>query len=619
MALDAVVNFGANTTQLEAGAKRAQGIVSRLSSSVSGLAAGFAGAFAASQVIDFAKGAVDASIELEGLRNTLTFVMGSTVAASAEMERLRESAKLPGLDFANAVKGSANLQLIGFSADEARKFLEDLGNVAAIAGLNEADFSNIIDALTDIANAGEISDEKIDRLNERTGLFSLALKKAFGAATAQGIRDAGVSVDEFFQGLGQALSELERAPDSLATTMKNAQDEIKALKAEIGESLTPVVQSLFGSISEGIKFVMPLLNDMRAVFGQITEQVSLMLQGYSYREAVDSIAKFKVINAEVARQEKEKAEAARIQAEERRKAEEAVAKSQVASGKSAVTNRVDYQHERDIIKAQEQLAADQAQFAYEQLSVREKYLATEREIARLNKVINDELNAGVVDQERILKIQSEEIKLRSRLLELGREFTREVVEREKKAQEREAEKARVTLARSLFEAETRILELQNSGSRAARRQADEMQRQIDIAQLQKRLMDEQNLSAEQALQLAERRINAEERGERRAAGRRIQGYTRKQREESPFANPFRGLDSFARGQSAFDRLQQTKSRFQQLQESASPFAALRGRGGAIAAKAAENNRESKLPPKDPVQELLSKLVANTDIVAKAVQ
>ena len=70
--------------------------------------------------------------DIERLEKGLIALMGSSEAAKAEMIKLREVAKLPGLGFEEAIKGSVSLQAVGFSADKARETLLAFGKAVGI-------------------------------------------------------------------------------------------------------------------------------------------------------------------------------------------------------------------------------------------------------------------------------------------------------------------------------------------------------------------------------------------------------------------------------------------------------------------------------------------------------
>ena len=65
----------------------------------------------------FGGAAFAAAMKLEQLERGLTAVTGSATAAQQQIARLREAAKLPGLGFAEAIRGSTRLQATGIEAE----------------------------------------------------------------------------------------------------------------------------------------------------------------------------------------------------------------------------------------------------------------------------------------------------------------------------------------------------------------------------------------------------------------------------------------------------------------------------------------------------------------------
>ena len=56
--------------------------------------------------------AVNAAADFDSLERALAGIMGGANAAAGEMSKLKEAAKLPGLGFEEAVRGSVNLQAV---------------------------------------------------------------------------------------------------------------------------------------------------------------------------------------------------------------------------------------------------------------------------------------------------------------------------------------------------------------------------------------------------------------------------------------------------------------------------------------------------------------------------
>ena len=90
-------------------------------------------AFTAPLVL-FARASVTAGAELDGLNRSMTAIEGSSTKAGERIKILNEIAKLPGLNFKDAVQGDVNLRSAGLSADLAAKSMSAFGNALGILG-----------------------------------------------------------------------------------------------------------------------------------------------------------------------------------------------------------------------------------------------------------------------------------------------------------------------------------------------------------------------------------------------------------------------------------------------------------------------------------------------------
>ncbi|MBK7873913.1 MAG: hypothetical protein IPJ74_26310 [Saprospiraceae bacterium] len=78
--------------------------------------------------------AVKSFAEIEKLEKCLAAVMKLNQHSqdfARELEKLRKVAEAPGLGFEQAVRASARLQAVGFSADQARETITQFGNAVA--------------------------------------------------------------------------------------------------------------------------------------------------------------------------------------------------------------------------------------------------------------------------------------------------------------------------------------------------------------------------------------------------------------------------------------------------------------------------------------------------------
>lgn len=178
--------------------------------------------------------------DIERLEKGLIALMGSSEAAKAEMVKLREVAKLPGLGFEEAIKGSVSLQAVGFSADKARETLLAFGKAVAVSGGTREDFNEVIYQLAQMNSKGKILAEDFKVLQSRIPILGTLLQDAFGTRNIAQIRDSGVGAAEFTQRIIDAANKsqvLSNVTGGLGNAFENFKDSAKIAFATLGQSL----------------------------------------------------------------------------------------------------------------------------------------------------------------------------------------------------------------------------------------------------------------------------------------------------------------------------------------------------------------------------------------------
>ena len=202
--------------------------------------------------------------DIERLQNGLTAIMGSSAAASVELEKLRKVAENPGLALPQVVKASATLQSVGMSADVARETITQFGNATARAGEGAETFDGVIVALGQISAVGKVTQEDLNQIKGRLPEFADVMKNEFGVVTAEAINKMGISAEDFITRSVSALGELERAQGGLGNTFDNLKDNVTASLAEFGKAINESLnlQAVAESLS---KYIQGLVDGFKAL------------------------------------------------------------------------------------------------------------------------------------------------------------------------------------------------------------------------------------------------------------------------------------------------------------------------------------------------------------------
>jgi tape measure domain-containing protein len=206
-------------------------------------------------IIALGGAALKSFADIEKLQNGLIAIMGSSEDASIELEKLRKVAENPGLALPEVVKASASLQSVGMNADAARETITQFGNAVARAGGGAEQFDGVVLALSQISAVGKVTQEDLNQIKERLPEFARVMKEEFGVVTAEGIRELGISSEEFIKRSVGALGNLERANGGLANTFDNLKDNVGASLAELGKAINETLnlETVVATFSAGLQ------------------------------------------------------------------------------------------------------------------------------------------------------------------------------------------------------------------------------------------------------------------------------------------------------------------------------------------------------------------------------
>ena len=175
-------------------------------------------------------------IEALGLALNSAFKnQGRTVEeARLELEALREVAKAPGIDFEQAIRSSIQLQAVGFTAETARKSIEQLANVIATGGGTADNFGEVNRQFTQIIGKNKILQEDIKIILGNAPALAAVFQDAFGGVTAEQIVATGVTAREFVEKTITELEKLDRVQGGISNSFVNFRTTLKNALATVG-------------------------------------------------------------------------------------------------------------------------------------------------------------------------------------------------------------------------------------------------------------------------------------------------------------------------------------------------------------------------------------------------
>jgi tape measure domain-containing protein len=259
---------------------------------------------------------LSAAASMDQLERGMTAIMGSSAEAGKELNKLKESAKLPGLAFEEAVRGSIRLQSVGLKADEARKVLETFGKALSTTGGGAVELEAVQYQLTQMISKNKILAEDFKPIQSAVPLIGKAMQQAFGTDNIEGVRSLGIGAKEFAMRLTESLRilpEVQNSTGGIRNSFDNLKDSIKFASAEMGKVILKnidldaiianVVDSLkrlteyFGGLSDSTQRT--ILNSIKniAVLGALSWTVGQLASSvghltYMFGQAVGALIKY---------------------------------------------------------------------------------------------------------------------------------------------------------------------------------------------------------------------------------------------------------------------------------------------------------------------------------------
>jgi tape measure domain-containing protein len=231
---------------------------------------------------------LNAAASMDQLERGMAAIMGSSSDAAKELNKLKESAKLPGLAFEEAVRGSIRLQSVGLQADQARKVLETFGKAIATTGGGAVELEAVQYQMTQMISKNKILAEDFKPIQSAVPLIGKAMQQAFGTDNIEGVRALGISAKDFTMRLTESLRvlpEVQNSTGGVRNSFDNLKDSIKFASAEMGKVIlknidldaiiADVVGSLtkltewFGGLSEGQQKLILNTTKNIAIFGSL--------------------------------------------------------------------------------------------------------------------------------------------------------------------------------------------------------------------------------------------------------------------------------------------------------------------------------------------------------------
>ena len=268
------IRIGADISQLQRNLKEAERTLQRSTKKLGELGNNLTRSLTL-PIAGIGAAAVASFAKFEQLEKALIAVSGSAEEADKEFAKLRESARLPGLGFEEALRGSVRLQAVGRTADDARKSLETFGLAIAASGGGAENLERVVYQLTQMISKNRILQEDFGIIQENIPLIGGALEKAFGTRNIEAIRDSGVTAEEFNRRLVDALGtlpELQGDLGGLANSFENVKGATQQALVAFGEAIVRTFN--LGNLADRLEgFILNLVDRFKALSPEMQKTV----------------------------------------------------------------------------------------------------------------------------------------------------------------------------------------------------------------------------------------------------------------------------------------------------------------------------------------------------------
>lgn len=212
---------------------------------------------------------IEAAMAYDAQVRALAAYQKNAAGLEAQLKRLTEIAKLPGLGLEEVTQGVLTLESAGLSANMAERAVQSFGNALALAGKGKSELDGLIIALSQIASKGKISAEEITQMAERLPGIRLLLQEAFGTSNTEIIQKMGLTAEDAIARMVKAAEKLPKASAGFRVTFENLGDAFKAMTRPIGTGLL----DMFQAASNGGSRLLDILTQMGQQLGQVFSAV----------------------------------------------------------------------------------------------------------------------------------------------------------------------------------------------------------------------------------------------------------------------------------------------------------------------------------------------------------
>jgi len=212
---------------------------------------------------------IEAAMAYDAQVRGLAAYQKNAESLQAQLKRLVELAKLPGLGLPEVTQGVLSLEAAGLSAQLAERSVKAFGNALAIAGGSKDKLNDALLQLSQIASAGKLAGDELNVMSQQIPQIRQAIKAAFGTTSTEQINKLGYDVTKIITMIMDQMDKLPTATSGFRVTFENLQDALTAITRPVGTGLL----DLFQAAANGGSRLLDILTQMGEQLGQVLSAV----------------------------------------------------------------------------------------------------------------------------------------------------------------------------------------------------------------------------------------------------------------------------------------------------------------------------------------------------------
>lgn len=163
---------------------------------------------AVTDVAALAVRAAGAPAAYQDMADGLAAVTGSAKEASEALDFLAGVSEEQKLEFEPLVEAYHRMRALGYSAEQTRDFIREMGNAIETTGGDAGNLTEVVASLSKIKDKGELTAKALHAMGDSLPFLRKIFKEQFGSETAADIERLNLTQQELFDGIMRGLRQV---------------------------------------------------------------------------------------------------------------------------------------------------------------------------------------------------------------------------------------------------------------------------------------------------------------------------------------------------------------------------------------------------------------------------